>query len=79
MTTKWLRSMSFGRSRRIRIGCLLVYSQEFQIFSYYRILLTTNSSDKLLNPSDKELPFFFLVVPARSLLLIDNEKAFNML
>lgn len=57
--------MSFGRSRRIHIGYLLVYSQEFQIFSYYRILLITNSSWKLLNPSDKEQPFFFLVVPAR--------------
>lgn len=67
--------MSFGRSRRIRIGCLLV----FQIFSYYRTLLITNSSEKLLNPSDKEQPFFFLVVPAPSLLLIDSEKAYIML
>lgn len=71
--------MSFGLSRRIRIGCLLVYSQEFQIFSYYRILLITNSSEKLLNPSGKEQPFFFLVVPTPSLLLIDSEKAFIML
>lgn len=70
--------MSFGRSRRIRIERLLVYSQEFQIYSYHRILLMTNSSEKLLSPSDKEQTFF-LVVLAPSLLLIESEKAFIML